>query len=133
MVEALEMQRLADEHQIKAFVGLQSQTVPSISYIKDLIQNGFVGRVLSTSIVAYGGMLVTDEANAYTLDLKNGASMLTIPFGATIHAVCHCLGEFSSLTATTATVNEFGVIAANDRKVPITMEVRYQVCWKAAQ
>jgi len=120
--EALEMQKMAVEHQIQAFVGLQSQTVPSISYIKDLIKDGYVGKVLSTSIVAYGGMLLTDEANAYTLDVKNGASMLTIPFGATMHAVCHCLGDFSSVTATTATVNEFGIVAASGRKVSITME-----------
>lgn len=122
LAEAMEMQEMATKHQVQAFVGLQSQTVPSISYIKELIQNGYVGKVLSTSIVAYGGMLLTDEANAYTLDVKNGASMLTIPFGATIHAVCHCLGEFSSVTATTATVNEYGIVAASGRKVPITME-----------
>ena len=122
LVEALEMQKMADEHQIQAFVGLQSQTVPSISYIKDLIKDGYLGKVLSTSIVAYGGMLLTDEANAYTLDIKNGASMLTIPFGATMHAVCHCLGEFKSVTATTATVNEYGIVAASSRKVPVTME-----------
>ena len=48
--------------------------------------------------------------------------MLTIPFGATIHAVCHCLGEFLSVTATTATVNEYGLVAESGRKIPVTME-----------
>jgi len=120
--EAMEMQRLADEQQIQAFVGLQSQSVPSIGYIKDLIKDGYVGKVLSTSIVANGGMLTTDEANAYTLDIKNGASMLTIPFGASVHAICYCLGEFLSVTATTSTVSEFGIVAESGRKVPVTME-----------
>jgi len=122
LIEALQMQELAEKQPIQAFVGLQSQTVPSISYIKHLVKDGYVGKVLSTSIVAFGGMLATDEANAYTLDVKNGASLLTISFGATIHAVCHCLGDFASVTATTATVNEYGIVAASGRRVPITME-----------
>jgi len=120
--EAGEMTKWANDKNVSAFAGLQSQSVPAIQYIKKLIEDGYIGTLLSTSIVASGGMLVTDTFNAYTLDIKNGASMLTIPFGATIHAVCHCLGAFSEINATTATVNKFGEIAESGKKVPITIE-----------
>lgn len=120
--EATEMVKQANDKNVMAFSGLQSQSVPAIQYIKKLIEEGYVGTVLSTSIVASGGMLITDEPNAYTLDIKNGASMLTIPFGASIHAVSHCLGSFSEIMATTATLNKFGEIAGSGKKVPITIE-----------
>lgn len=120
--EATEMVKWAKNQNITAFSGLQSQNVPAIQYIKKLIEENYVGTVLSTSIVASAGMLITDQANAYTLDKKNGASILTIPFGASIHAVNHCLGAFFEINATTATRNKFGEIAASGKKVPITIE-----------
>jgi len=120
--EARVMTKWASDKNVTTFAGLQSQSVPAIRYIKKLIAEGYVGKVLSTSVVASGGMLMTDTSNAYTLDVKNGASMLTIPFGASIHALCNCLGAFSEITATTATVNQFGEIAESGEKVPITIE-----------
>ena len=128
--EAREMIKLANDKNATSFTGLQSQNVPAIQYIKKLIEEGYVGTVLSTSILASGGMLITDTSNAYTLDIKNGASMLTIPFGATIHAVCNCLGAFAEITATTATVNKFGEIAESGKKVPITIEDQIAVSGK---
>ena len=42
---------------------------------------------------------VTDQANAYTADIANGATLLTIPVAHTLDGVCHALGEFSRLQA----------------------------------
>ena len=119
--EAIEMEALGKKKNVQAFVGLQSQSVPAIRYIKHLIESGYVGKVLSTSVIASGLMLKTDEANAYTLDNKNGANILTIPFGASMHALCYCLGELQELNATTATVNKFGIVVETGRKVPVTI------------
>jgi predicted dehydrogenase len=120
--EAVEMQLLASKYNVQAFVGLQSQCVPAINYIRDLVNDGYLGKVISSSIIASGLMLKTDKANAYSFDIKNGASILTIPFGATVHAMCHCLGQFRELIATTATMNGYGQILESGEMIPLTIE-----------
>src|SRR5205085_12217094 len=44
--EALEMLRAADRRGIRHVVGLQGQMSPAINYVKDLVADGYVGRVL---------------------------------------------------------------------------------------
>ena len=43
-----------------------------------------------------------DPTTANIGDKANGATMLSIPIGHTVDALCHCLGEFQSLSATMA-------------------------------
>src|SRR5258708_19157769 len=49
-----------------------------------------------------GGAPETPQSEAYTADIKNGATMLSIPLGHTLDALCHCLGEVRELSATMA-------------------------------
>jgi predicted dehydrogenase len=102
--EAEGLEALAKEKGVSAFVGLQSHGVPAVRYIKDLIASGYVGEVLSTTVVASGGLYgpTVDERSLYLLDPANGATLLSIPFGHSIDAMCWVLGEFRELTATTA-------------------------------
>jgi predicted dehydrogenase len=60
--------------------------------------------VLSTSLVASGLNWGADVISpyAYLLDRRNGATMLSIPFGHAVDALCWTLGEFDSLNATMA-------------------------------
>ena len=39
-----------------------------------------------------------ERANGYLNDKKNGATMLSIPFGHAADALCHCLGEVRQLS-----------------------------------
>jgi predicted dehydrogenase len=66
-----------------------------------LIADGFVGEVLSTTLIGSGGTwgAEVNQANAYVLDRANGATMLTIPFGHTMAAVQDVLGEVAELSA----------------------------------
>jgi predicted dehydrogenase len=102
--EAQGLEALANEKGVPAFVGLQSHGVPAVRYVKDLIASGYVGEVLSTTVVASGGLYgpTIDERSLYLLDPANGATLLSIPFGHSIDAMCWVLGEFRELTATTA-------------------------------
>jgi len=91
---------------VRSFVGLQARAAPAIRYVRDLIRQGYVGEVLSTSIVAslgqpWGGDV--PAASTYLLDNNNGATMLSIPFGHTVDAMCWILGGFRELSATLAT------------------------------
>jgi hypothetical protein len=64
-----------------------------------LIENGFVGKVLSTTLVARGGALqgsgaISDEKTyGYLHGRANGATMLTIPLGHTLAALRDVFGE----------------------------------------
>lgn len=101
LTEAKQMAALAEEKGVIGAVGLQASAAPAFRYMRDLIADGYVGTVLSTTLVGSGmnwGAFI-DQPNAYTADNSNGASLLTIPFGHTIDAIAMCLGEFTSLNA----------------------------------
>lgn len=103
--EAEQMAALAREKRVYAAVGLQARSSPVVSYVKHLVADGYVGEVLSSTIVADAINWGADILGCYTylLDRRNGASMLTIPFGHTMDAFCWSLGEFAELSATLAT------------------------------
>jgi predicted dehydrogenase len=105
LAETTEVASAAEERRVRTFVGLQARSVPTIRYVRDLIAEGYVGEVLSTTIVGGGGNWgpTFTTRSAYQLDRANGATMLTIPFGHTVDALAMVLGEFTELTATTAT------------------------------
>ena len=62
---------------------MQARFAPSVAYVRDLIKQGYVGEVLSTTLVGSGMNWgpVMEQANAYTADIQNGATMLSIPVG----------------------------------------------------
>src|SRR3989454_7295241 len=100
--EAETLAALAKKQGVLAVAGLQARSAPSVAYVRDLIEQGYVGEVLSTTLVGSGmGWGPTVEPfNAYLNDKKNGATMLSVPVGHTPDALCHCLGEVRQLSAT---------------------------------
>lgn len=105
LAEAEELATRAKRTGLRTFVGLQARSAPPIRYVRDLIADGYVGDVLSTTVVASGRRWGPkfDTAGAYLLDRANGGTMLTIPFGHTIDALTMLLGEFTDVSATMAT------------------------------
>jgi predicted dehydrogenase len=104
LAEAAELAALAEAKGVRGFVGLQARFSPAIQYVRQLVADGYVGRVLSTTLVGSGMAWgrVSSGADAYVNDRRNGATLLTIPLGHTIDAVCGVLGEFDSLSAVIA-------------------------------
>jgi predicted dehydrogenase len=80
-------------------VGLQGQVAPAINYAKDLIADGYVGRVLTATMIGCAPNWGATIDRAYQADRANGANLLTITGGHQIDALCYCLGEFRELTA----------------------------------
>ncbi|MFI8518811.1 Gfo/Idh/MocA family oxidoreductase [Streptomyces sp. NPDC085481] len=105
LAEAEELAALAARLGARTAVGLQARSAPGVRYVRDLIADGYVGEVLSTTLVGSGGGWgpVVGAGGAYTTDRANGASLMTIPFGHTLDALTMCLSGFASLGATTAT------------------------------
>jgi predicted dehydrogenase len=120
--EAREMAALAKSKGVVAVCGLQARFSATMAYVRDLIAQGYVGEVLSTSVIGSGMSWgpVTEQANAYNADIRNGASMLAIPVGHTLDAICQCLGEIASLQATLSNRRKTAVIAETGETIPMT-------------
>ena len=117
--EARELARLAQEAGIVAAAGTQARVAPEIQYLRQLITEGYVGNVLSTSLIGSGRILgpTVEPRSIYLMDRANGANMLTIPVGHTLAAVREVLGDVTDLSA--RLVNR-----RNSARVEGTCEVR---------
>jgi len=98
--DARVMAALAAEHGVRTVVGLQARQAPAIEFVRELLGDGYVGEVLSTTMV---GLSVAGDVvgrpNAYMLDEANGANVLTIAAGHSLDMLNHVLGEFADLSA----------------------------------
>jgi predicted dehydrogenase len=99
--DAKEMAALADQTGIRTAVGLQARQAPAIEFVRDLLNNGYVGEVLSTTLVGTIPGDVVVRPNAYMLDKANGANVLSIAVGHSLDTLNHVLGEFADLSAVT--------------------------------
>jgi predicted dehydrogenase len=97
--EAVRMRAAAERKGVRHAVGLQGQMSPAINYVRDLIGDGYVGRVLSATMIACAPNWGATIDRAYQADRANGANLLTITGGHTIDSLCFCLGEFRELAA----------------------------------
>jgi predicted dehydrogenase len=105
--DAIRLRDLASAKGVHAAVGLQTRAAPVFNFVRDLIRDGYLGRVRSSTLTG-SGILWGDalpQAYEYTLDPDNGASMINVPFAHSIDAVLYALDSaFEDLTAKTARV-----------------------------
>jgi len=98
--DARAMAALAAERGVRTVVGLQARQAPAVGSVQQLLSDGYVGEVLSTTMV---GLSVAGDVvgrpNAYMLDEANGANVLTIAFGHSVDLLNHVLGEFADVSA----------------------------------
>jgi predicted dehydrogenase len=98
--DARAMAALAADQGVRTIVGLQARQAPAIQFVQELLGNGYVGEVLSTTMVGLSAPGdVVGQPNAYMLDKTNGANLLTIPVGHSLDALNFVLGEFADLSA----------------------------------
>jgi predicted dehydrogenase len=101
--DARAMAALAAEQGVRTVVGLQARQAPAIEFVQELLSDGYVGEVLSTTMI---GLSVTGDVlgqpNAYMLDKANGANVLTIAVGHSLDILNYVLGEFADLSAVSA-------------------------------
>jgi predicted dehydrogenase len=100
--DARAMAALADKQGVRTVVGLQGRQAPAIEFVQQLLRDGYVGEVLSTTMVGLSipGDVV-GQPNAYMLDKTNGANLLTVPVGHSLDILSYVLGEFDELSAVT--------------------------------
>src|SRR2546426_1185773 len=98
--DARAMAALAAKQGVRTVVGLQARQAPAIEFVQELLRDGYVGEVLSTTMIGLSipGDVV-GQPNAYMLDKTNGANLLTVPVGHSLDILNYVLGEFADLSA----------------------------------
>src|SRR5690554_7652457 len=122
LAEAQELADLAEEKGVVAAVGTQMRVAPEVEYLRQLIADGYVGEVLSTTLVGSGNAWgpETDAAHAYLYDRNNGATMLSIPLGHTLAGMREVLGGFGDLSARMIQRRKTAHVADTGETIPST-------------
>jgi predicted dehydrogenase len=98
--EAEELAALARRKKLHTMVGLQRRASPAFLYMRELIQDGFVGEVLSVNLTFMGsGVLTRTSDRTWQRDVTLGANTLTITFGHAFDALCMVVGELTEVSA----------------------------------
>src|SRR5713101_1201382 len=72
--DARAMAELAAQQGVRTVVGLQARQAPAIEFVQELLSEGYVGEILSTTMVGLSiPGAVVGQPNAYMLDKMNGA------------------------------------------------------------
>ena len=104
LAEAEEMAALARRRSLKTMVGLQARSAPAILYARDLVQQGYIGRVLTAHLTCVApAVLQRGPGRIWQGVRANGANVLTITGGHAIDALCAVLGEFAEVSARVTT------------------------------
>ncbi len=102
--EAEELAALARKNNVRTMVGLQRRASPAYLYMRELVQQGYVGQVLSVNLsLMNSGVLTRPSDRTWQRDMTLGANTLTITFGHVLDAMCMVVGELAEVSAIVST------------------------------
>jgi predicted dehydrogenase len=122
LAEAEALAQLARRKGVPSGVALNARLSPEIEALEQRIAEGYVGEVLSASILGAGpgwGETVA-EAEAYRLDRRNGATLLTGPVAQILDAAQLVLGDLGELCAQLAQRRHQARLVETDEARPMT-------------
>lgn len=132
--EAIALRDLARSCGRLGVVGTQAVVAPELTHVRQLIAEGYVGEVLSTSLIG-SGMLwgaTIQTRNIYLLDPASGGNMLTIPVGHTLAGLQHVLGEVASVSACCERRRKVAKVIETGEEVPMLTNDQVLVMGKLA-
>ncbi|BCQ27445.1 hypothetical protein NK8_56340 (plasmid) [Caballeronia sp. NK8] len=101
LAEATEPAGLAHGKGALSVIGTQAIVSPELEYVRRLVADGFVGEVLSSTYLG-SGFTWGDEiarGDAYAMDSKNGATLLSVIGGHTVAAIARNVAGIYKLMA----------------------------------
>ncbi|NNF63724.1 MAG: Gfo/Idh/MocA family oxidoreductase [Acidimicrobiia bacterium] len=99
LAEAEEMAALARSKGVVTAVGLQGRNDPTLAYVKELHDEGWLGELLTVNVTMFGGgALGHNSSEAWMGDNANGANTMTIVAGHTLDQIAHCFGAFTAVS-----------------------------------
>ncbi len=120
--QALEMASQARQAGVRTVVGMQGRFAPQVQHARRLIEEGYLGDILSTTLVGsgigWGG--TTLRSGTYLFDERNGATVLTVPVMHAIDTLSYLVGEFESLQARFALRRPFVEVTDDHAKIAVT-------------
>ena len=98
--QADELTSLANEKGAKTIIGLQGRLSPICLRMKEILESGQIGKVLSSSVTASSGRSLgsISEDLAFFYDRSVGCNLLTIMFAHLIDSILNVLGPMKSIT-----------------------------------
>ncbi len=109
--EAKNLLQMAEEKGLRHFVGLQARTNPSIQYVKDLLADGYIGKVLAVHVnysmpSPLGESNQISQSHRHILDETGGMNMLTVTAGHMLDGIMYMLGPVSEVSGILETQSE---------------------------
>jgi predicted dehydrogenase len=102
--EAEALAALARTKNVRTMVGLQRRASPAYLYMRELIEQGYVGQVLAVNMTLMNsGVLTRTSDRTWQRDVTLGANTLTITFAHVFDAMCMVVGELDELSAIVST------------------------------
>ncbi|MEE1667972.1 Gfo/Idh/MocA family oxidoreductase [Streptomyces sp. WAC07094] len=99
--QAADLAQRARAARVRTVIGLQARFAPAVRHVRDLVADGYVGKVLGTTLIGSGLAWVgeTDRAHAYIFDRASGTTTLTVPAMHALEALNFALGDFDEVFA----------------------------------
>ena len=122
VAEATHLAELADAAGVRTVIGLQARFAPAVRRLRELVAEGYLGRVLATTLIgsALGWDAVTDRRHAYLFDVTNGVTTLSVSTAHALDALTYVLGDIDRVTARLAVGRREVLIAEENTTVPVT-------------
>jgi predicted dehydrogenase len=122
LAEAEHLAELAAVAGVRTVIGLQARFAPAVQRLRELVAEGYLGRVLATTLTgsAMGWDAVTDRRHAFLFDAANGVTTLSVSTAHALDALTYVLGDIEVVTATLAVGRHEVLIAEENTTVPVT-------------
>jgi predicted dehydrogenase len=121
--QARELEELARARGVRHLIGLQGRKGATANYVRDLVAQGYVGRVrsvtLSIASSGRGGPVITPD-RIWAADRANGVGMLTISAGHALDTLRYSLGEITEVSAIVATLDPVATVAGSGETIQVT-------------
>jgi predicted dehydrogenase len=102
--EAEDLAALARRKNVRTMVGLQRRGSPAYLFLRELIEQDYVGQVLAVNMTLMtSGVLTRTADRTWQRDVTLGANTLTITFGHVFDAMCMVVGELAEVSALIST------------------------------
>ncbi|MCX6022015.1 MAG: Gfo/Idh/MocA family oxidoreductase [Chloroflexi bacterium] len=103
--EAEELATLARRQGVRTMVGLQARGAPGFQYMRQLIREGYVGRVVSCTMTQNlpGTLRPRPSRSAWSADRAQGVGGLSIGTGHALDVFLWCVGDLAEASALVST------------------------------
>lgn len=121
--QAEELVERARSRGVRHMIGLQGRKSPMVNYVRHLVADGYVGRILSATVAvtssARGGATVAAD-RIWAADRHNGATLLTINAGHALDTLRYSLGEVAEVSGMVATLDPVATVTGTNEKIEVT-------------